>query len=667
MLHDEERFSEAASAYQSVLALDAENWPALNALAGIALQTGQLEEAVQRFGKLIERRPEFAEAHYKRGNALNRLGRWLPALADYDRALALDSCHANAYCNRGTVFERLARWNEALDSYDRALSLNPSDAFAHYNRASVLRELKRPTEAMDSYDRAIALRQDYVEAYVNRGHLLQELSRPDEAAASYSKALELSPVLMGTQKPDRPSRLSPEQKYLLGLRRHVRMQVCDWRDMDADLERIAEGLRARLPVCLPFPALALLDSPLLHRAAAEIWIREECPPNDALGAIPARPRSAKIRVGYFSADFRVHPVALLSAGIFERHDRSKFEVAAFAFGPESNDEMRARLVKAFDRFVDVRQRTDAEVATLARDMGIDVAVNLNGITEHSRSGIFALRAAPIQVNFLGYPGTMGAGYMDYLIGDRTVIPRKYQDHYVEKIIYLPDSFIPFDSSYAIAEKTFMRPELGLPPEGFVFCCFNNGFKITPAIFDSWMRILTRAENSVLWLSPTNPTFATNLRKEAFRRGVEPRRLVFAARLASLPEHLARLRAADLFLDTFPYNAHASALDALWAGLPVLTCEGRSFASRVAASVLRTIDLPQLITGSLSQYEDTATSLAQDPVRLSRIREALAYNRASTALFDTSRYTKNLEATYERIHDRHHSGAAPEHVNEHLAG
>jgi predicted O-linked N-acetylglucosamine transferase (SPINDLY family) len=667
MLHDEERFSEAASAYQSVLALDAENWPALNALAGIALQTGQLEEAVQRFGKLIERRPEFAEAHYKRGNALNRLGRWLPALADYDRALALDSCHANAYCNRGTVFERLARWNEALDSYDRALSLNPSDAFAHYNRASVLRELKRPTEAMDSYDRAIALRQDYVEAYVNRGHLLQELSRPDEAAASYSKALELSPVLMGTQKPDRPSRLSPEQKYLLGLRRHVRMQVCDWRDMDADLERIAEGLRARLPVCLPFPALALLDSPPLHRAAAESWIREECPPNDALGAIPARPRSAKIRVGYFSADFRVHPVALLSAGIFERHDRSKFEVAAFAFGPESNDEMRARLVKAFDRFVDVRQRTDAEVATLARDMGIDVAVNLNGITEHSRSGIFALRAAPIQVNFLGYPGTMGAGYMDYLIGDRTVIPRKYQDHYVEKIIYLPDSFIPFDSSYAIAEKTFMRPELGLPPEGFVFCCFNNGFKITPAIFDSWMRILTRAENSVLWLSPTNPTFATNLRKEAFRRGVEPRRLVFAARLASLPEHLARLRAADLFLDTFPYNAHASALDALWAGLPVLTCEGRSFASRVAASVLRTIDLPQLITGSLSQYEDTATSLAQDPVRLSRIREALAYNRASTALFDTSRYTKNLEATYERIHDRHHSGAAPEHVNEHLAG
>jgi predicted O-linked N-acetylglucosamine transferase (SPINDLY family) len=412
---------------------------------------------------------------------------------------------------------------------------------------------------------------------------------------------------------------------------------------------------------LPFPALALLDSPPLLRAAAESWIREESPRNDALGAIPARPRSAKIRVGYFSADFRVHPVALLSAGIFERHDRSKFEVIAFAFGPESNDEMRARLVKAFDRFVDVRQRTDVEAATLARDMGIDIAVDLNGITEHNRSGIFALRAAPIQVNFLGYPGTMGAGYMDYLIGDRTVIPRKYQDHYVEKIIYLPGSFIPFDSSYAIADKTFVRQELGLPPEGFVFCCFNNAFKITPVLFDTWMRILARAENSVLWLSPTNPASAANLRKEASRRGIEPRRLVFAARLASLPEHLARLRAADLFLDTFPYNAHASALDALWAGLPVLTCEGQSFASRVAASVLRAIDLPQLITGSLSQYEETATSLAEHPLRLARIRETLAHNRSSAALFDTAGYTRNLETAYEQIHDRHHSGDAPEHV------
>jgi predicted O-linked N-acetylglucosamine transferase (SPINDLY family) len=662
----EGRLAEAASVYHSVLVIDAEHWASLSALAAIALQVGKLDEAVQRYGELIERRPDFAEAHYKRGNAFNRLGRWPAALADYDQAIKLDSGYANAYCNRGTVLERLGRWEQALESYDRAISLNPRDSFAHYNRAGVLKELNRLTEAVEGYDRAIALNSDYVEAYVNRGHLLYKLSRLEEAAASFGKAVELRPVRIGAERGDRAQRLSPEQKYVLGLRRHTRMQICDWRDMDSDVARIAAGLSAHLPVCLPFPALALLDSPPLHRVAAESWVREESPPDDALGAIPARPRSSKIRIGYFSADFRIHPVAFLTAGVFERHDRSRFEITAFAFGPDSNDEMRARLTKAFDCLVDVRKQTDVEVAGLARDMGIDIAVDLNGITENARSRIFALRAAPVQVSYLGYPGTMGAGYMDYLIADGEVIPRTHQDHYVEKIIYLPDSFLPFDSSYAIAERKWTRQELGLPTEGFVFCCFNNTFKITPTVFDSWMRILTQAEASVLWLATTNSAAAANLCKEAARHGVAPERLIFAARLASLPEHLARLRAADLFLDTFPYNAHASALDALWAGLPVLTCEGQGFASRVAASALRTINLPDLITDSISHYEETATGLAGDPLRLSRIREALAQNRASTALFDTTRYCRNLEAAYEQIHERRHAGGLPEHVNEDLA-
>jgi protein O-GlcNAc transferase len=256
--------------------------------------------------------------------------------------------------------------------------------------------------------------------------------------------------------------------------------------------------------------------------------------------------------------------------------------------------------------------------------------------------------------------------MDYLIADGTVIPRAHQEHYVEKILYMPDCFLPFDSSYAIAGKSWTREELGLPTERFVFCSFNNAFKITPAIFDSWMRILTRARESVLWLAPTNSTAMANLRDEAARRGIAPERLVFAARLASLPEHLARLRVADLFLDTFPYNAHASTLDALWAGLPVLTCQGQGFASRVAASALRTIDLPNLIADSLSQYEETATALAGDPVRLSQIRETLAHNQASTALFDTARYCRNLEAAYEQIYERRRTGGVPEHVNEYLA-
>ncbi len=665
-LHGEGRLAEAASADLSVLMQDETDWRSLNALASIALQTGQLDEAVRRYSGLLERQPDFAEGHYKRGNALNRLGRWSAALADYDRAVTLDPGYANAFCNRGTVFERLERWEEALVSYDRAIALDSKDAFAYYNRASVLRELKRLDEAVSSYDHAIALDEGYVEAYVNRGHLLQKLGRIEEAAESYGKAIALRPVPTGAMQDGRPAELAPEQKYLLGLRRQTRMQICDWRDMREDVEHIADGLRAHLPVCLPFPALALLDSPALHRVAAESWVREEAPPDLSLGAIPVRPRSARIRIGYFSADLRNHPVALLAAGLFEHHDRSRFEVTAFAFGPEANDAVQDRLMKAFERFVDVRERSDPEVAALARTMGIDIAVDLNGITEHSRSKIFALRAAPIQVNYLGYPGTMGAGYMDYLIADRTVIPRAQQPHYAEKIVYLPDSFIPFDSSCAIADKTFTREELGLPPKGFVFCCFNSIYKITPGVFDSWMRILTRVQGSTLWLSHANATATGNLREEAVRRGVDPNRLIFAARWASSPEHLARLRAADLFLDTLPYNAHATALDALWATLPVLTCEGQGFAGRVAASLLRTVDLPDLITGSLSQYEDMASRLAEDPAGLAQLRRRLAQNRSSTPLFDTQRYTRNLEAAYEQIHERHHSGAAPEHVNEHLA-
>lgn len=658
--------AQALTMYRSVLELDPQNWISASALASLALQNGALEEAIQRYSGLIERRPDFSEGHYKRGNAYNRLERWSDALADYDQAVTLDPKYANALCNRGTVLERLERWGEALASYDCALALNPSDAFAYYNRAGVLRELKRFDEAVASYDRAIGFNSEYAEAYVNRGHLLHKLSRHEQAAASYGKAIELLPYPMHTAPTGRPPTLRTEQKYLLGLRRHVLMQICDWHGIDADLERIAAGLRQQLPVTLPLPAVVMLAEPALQRAAAESWIREESPPDPYLGSMTARPRSPKIRVGYFSADFRIHPVAYLTAGLFELHDRTRFDVTAFAFGPETNDAMHVRISKAFDRFLDVRQHSDAEVASMARDLEIDIAVNLNGITEHSRSRIFALRAAPIQINYLGYPGTMGAPFMDYLIADARVVPRVSQREYLEKIIYLPGSFMPFDSSYPIAARAFTREELGLPEKAFVFCCFNSSFKLTPDIFTVWMRLLARHENSVLWLSHTNPTAAGNLRKEASQRGVDERRLIFANRLDSLPEHLARLRSADLFLDTFPYNAHATAIDALWTGLPVVTYAGQSFASRVAASLLHTLELPQLITCSLAEYEDLASSLVTDQEQLRQLRNSLAQNRSTSSLFDTAQYARNLEAAYETVYDRYLSGAEPDHINEHFA-
>jgi predicted O-linked N-acetylglucosamine transferase (SPINDLY family) len=712
-LQEQGRLDAAAEALRRILNSHPNHWESLNGLAAITLEKGELEEAVTLYGTVIDRKLTYAEPYYKRGNAWNRLGRPETALADYDRAIALDPCHARALCNRGAVLERLGRREEALDSYDRAITLDPLDFLAHYNRGSVLKDLKRFEEALTSYDKAVELKADFAASYINRGNVLGALQRHEDAIASFDRAIALEPAhgeafhgrglaLCALQrfdqaiaeytraieiKPthvdshcglgysfasvkqferavlsfDRALALDAGSKFLLGTCRATKMQMCQWDGLASDEDRIRQGIEAGKPVCNPFALASLLDSPSLQRAAAESWIREEAPPNAALGAIPARPRAAKIRIGYFSSDFCAHPVAFLAAGLFERHDRSKFELTAFAFGPEVNDAMQARLIKAFDRFIDVRGRSDLEVAALARDIGIDIAIDLNGITTHCRSKIFALRAAPIQVNYLGYPGTMGAGYMDYIIGDRTVIPRTDQVHYAEKIIYLPDSFMPFDSGYAIADKTFTRAELGLPGQGFVFCCFNNIAKITPIIFDSWMKTLMQIEASVLWLPLANSTAVANLRKEATRRGIDPERLIFAERWASLPEHLARLRAADLFLDTLPYNAHSTALDALWAGVPVLTCEGLGFAGRVAASLLRTIALPQLITSSISQYQDMATELAADPERLLGIRQQLARNRSTTALFNTERYTRNLEAAYQKIYERYHSGDAPEHI------
>jgi predicted O-linked N-acetylglucosamine transferase (SPINDLY family) len=679
---------------------------------------GRLEDALADYDRAIALNPSYAFALCNRGTVLERLGRWEESLASYDRAIEVDSEDSLTYYNRGSVLKELKRFEEALTSYDRAVELRSDFVEAHVNRGNVLQELRRHEAAIASFDRAIELKpvhadvfhsrgvslyimkrfggaladfdraielkSDGAEVYFNRGNLMLELQRYDAAVSSYLKAIELSPgnaeahhglgeTLVRLKQYERAVAsfdqalaLNPDRKYLIGVRRAAKMQICDWDGLSSDLERISEGVKAGKPVCDPLTMSALIDSPELQRLSAQIYVREECPPDATLGPIPARARSSKIRIGYFSSDFRIHPVALLTAGLFEHHDRSKFEVTAFAFGPESSDAMRVRLERAFDRFIDVRQRSDVEVAAMARDMGIDIAVDLNGITEHSRSKIFALRAAPIQIGYLGFPGTTGAEYMDYLIGDSTVIPREHQAYYTERIIYLRGSFMPFDSAYKVADITFTRVELGLPADGFVFCCFNNTYKITPAVFDSWMKILARADGSVLWLSRADRSATEHLRNEASQRGVDGRRLIFADRMASVPEHLARLRAADLFLDTSPYNAHSTALDALWAGLPVLTRAGRGFASSVAASLLQAVGLRELVTESLPQYEALAASLAADPDRVGRIRRVLADSRVSASLFDTARYTKDLEGAYEILYRSHQSGAEPDHVNGHLA-
>ncbi len=661
---------------------------------------------MRAYGDVIARNSAHAEAYYKRANALSALGRLEAALEDYDRAIALDAGYAHAYCNRGTVLERLERRDEALASHDRAIALNSGDFLARYNRASVLKSLKRFDEALVDYERAIELNAEYFEAYVNRGCVLQELQRHEAAVASLDRAIELNPryarafeargdslLFLGRfdaaiasfdraialapedadahhgrgfaqfclkrleaaiESYDRVIALEPEYRYVAGTRAFSKAQICDWAGDAAEIARIAVALERRRAVCWPFPALALFDSPQLQRLAAEIWVRDTCPPNAALGAIAPRQHGDKIRVGYFSADFRTHPVAALIAELFELHDRSRFEIIAFAFGPESNDEMRLRLQRAFDRFIDVRTRTDAEVAVLARELEIDIAVDLTGFTEHSRPKIFAFRVASIQVSFLGYPGTSGAPYMDYIVADRVLIPAAQREHYSENVVYMPNSYQANDSRRQIAKEGHTRSDWQLPGEGFVFCCFNNNFKIRPATFAIWLRILARVENSVLWLLEDNPLAAQNLRQEAANGGVDPGRLVFARR-TSPAQHLARQRAADLFLDTLPYNAHTTASDALWAGLPVLTLAGQSFAARVASSLLHAVGLPELVTSTPAEYEALAVRLAGDPELLRQMREKLARNHEAPPLFDTARFAKHLEAGFAEMHERHLAG------------
>jgi predicted O-linked N-acetylglucosamine transferase (SPINDLY family) len=673
----EGQLAAAEAAYRSILALDPDHWESLYSIAAIALRSGELERAIQLYDAVITRKHDHAEAYYKRANACNGLGRWEAALADYDQAIALNAGYAKAYCNRGAVLERLGRWDESLASYDRAVALDAGDCLAYFNRGSVLKQLQRFDEALLTYEQAIALKSDYAEAYINRANVLQELQRHEAAVASYSRAIELNPNFAeafqgrGTSlfylaqfenaiaSFEQAISLNPDYKFILGMCRFTKMKICDWDDLGPDLERLADGLRAYKAVCGPFQMLTLVDSAPLHRLAAQIWVREQCPPDEVLGAIPPRSRSDKIQVGYFSADFRAHPLSQLLANMFEIHDRSRFEITAFAFGPKAEDAMRTRLERAFDRFIDVRNQSDIEVALLARRLGIDIAVDLGGFTEHSRTKIFALRAAPIQLSYQGYPGTMSAPYMDYLLADTTTIPPAEQQNYSEKIVYLP-CYQVNDPQRRIAERTYTRENLGLPPVGFVFCCLNANYKITPATFEVWMRILKRVEGSSLFLYSDNQHAQRNLLKEAQRCGVDPHRIVFGERL-SPADYLARFRTMDLFLDTLPYNAHTTASDALWAGLPVLTCTGQAFAGRVAASLLKAVDLPEMITSTPAQYEDLAVHLATNPVLLAQIRQKLTHNRFGALLFDSARFTRNLESAYAQIYERYHANLAPEHV------
>lgn len=568
----------------------------------------------------------------------------MAALELYSQILEVQPRHFGALHFSGVVAAQRNRNRLAVELMGKSIEINARIPIALNNYGNALAAVGEFDAAIVIYGKAIELDRSYSDAYYNRGLALAALKRYPDAINDYESALSLQ----------------PEFEYLKGLRQYLKMLISDWADFEVNLRDIAAGIERGEAVSAPFPVLALTDSPILHMKAASIWAKGY--PTVKETFVSARlNRHDRIRVGYFSADFRYHPVSVLMAGVFEAHDRKSFELIAFSYGPATEDETRKRIVNAFEHFVDVRENSDSEIAQLAKDMEVDIAVDLGGFTHEARTGIFANRAASIQISYLGYPGTLCLGYMDYLIGDSVLIPNELQQYYLEKIIYLPKSYQANDSVRPIATTEFGRAAFGLPEDAFVFCCFNSGYKITPGLFDLWMRILSRTEGSVLWLSETSIWATRNLRKEALSRNVDPNRLIFAKRLPSASEHLARHRLADLFLDTFPYNAHTTASDALWAGLPVLTRVGESFASRVGASLLATVGLSELVVNSIEQYEDLAVSLAADRTRLLESRDKLARNRLTSPLFDTPLFTKHLESAYTTVYERYHMGISPDHV------
>ena len=643
-LQELNRREDALNSYDRALKINPAYAPAFYNRGNLLRDLKRNEEALQSYDHALRVRPAYPEACNNRGNALRDLRRYEEALASYDRALQLNPQFAEAFNNRGIALQRLRRHEEALDSYDRALQVRPNYAEAHNNRGSVLRDLKRHAEALRSYESALAANPEYAEAYGNRGVALRDLGRYEEALADFDRALKLN----------------PRCEFLYGDWLNAKLLVCDWRGLNDDIASLADKVLRGDKVSEPFTVLACSGALPVQKKAAETCVRATYPPSHALPLLARRPRPEKIRIGYFSADFRDHPVAILTAGLFEEHDRARFEAHAFSFGPDSKDPIRSRLEQAFDSFIDVRNRTDKEVAALARQLEIDIAVDLGGFTQDCRTGIFAMRAAPVQVNFLGFPATMGAEYIDYMLADRTIVPEECRQYYSEKIAYLP-SYQPNDSKRQVSDRLFTREEFGLPESGFVFCSFNKNYKILPATFECWMRILKRVDRSVLWLSDANDAAKDKLRKEAAWMGIAAERLVFARRVPSAEDHLARHRLADLFVDTLPYNAHTTASDALWAGLPVLTLVGEAFAGRVAASLLNSIGLPELVAASREEYEAMAVELATNAEKLRQIRRKLEKNRLTTPLFDTKRYARTLEMAYTKMIERYLADLPPDHI------
>ena len=603
-------------------------------------EAGEIAQALACFDAAIAARPGYVEAYCSRGTALFRLGRFPEALADHAETVRLRPQIGALHYNQAGALEKLGRDEEALAAFHRAATLSPGDALFQYALGYRLARHRRLSAAQEALARAIRLKPDFVEALVDFAALLLEAGHPERALGFFERA----------------HAIAPDYPYLESTRLGTRMQLCDWRGLAAGWEAMLAAILEDRAASLPFMLLAMPSRPEHQYKASCRYIRDYFPPAAAPLCQGQAQDKGKLRIAYLSASLRDHAVTFLISDIFALQDRSRFEIIGLGYRPHDGSAARTQVERGFDRFLDVSDKDDHEIARLIRSLDIDIAVDLDGHSQGSRTGVLAHRPAPLQVSFLGYPGTLGADYVDYAIADKVVIPPEHEKYYAEKIVRLPDCYQP-NSHRTKAERVFNRGDCGLPPGALVFCCFNNPYKITPDIFSCWMRLLAAVEGSVLWLLDLNVTARANLVREAHAHGIDASRLVFAPHMAHA-EHLARIGLADLFVDTIYYNSHTTGSDALWAGVPVLTLIGRTFASRVCASLLRTLGLDELIVHRLPDYEAKALMLARDPGALAALKAKLKDAREKSPLFDTARFARHLDRAFETMWRRHAQGQPP---------
>jgi predicted O-linked N-acetylglucosamine transferase (SPINDLY family) len=673
------RFTEAERYVRRAIQRDASSDAAFYNYGLILKALRRPDEALQSFDRALKINPSVAETWNNRGAVLNDLNRYRDALVDFEKASALNPHYAEAYFNKGKSLSLLKRLDQAAGAFEKALTLKPGLVEAWVGLGNVLFELTKYDAALAAHDHALALNGNIAEGRVGRGNIFLRRKRYQDALTEFDLAIALNSDLAhawygrasaldrlkrhddAAEAYERVLAIDRQHPFAKGALLHQRMLCCAWEGLDELIAEIERDVLAERLAAEPFGWQAAATTPQSLRRCAELFNAERYP-GKASGPVlrPARD-SRRIRIGYVCGELRDQATSHLFVGALEHHDKSSFEIYAFDNGFNDGSEIRRRIEAAVPTISSISQLDDPSAAAAIRDREIDILINLNGYFGEERTGVFAERAAPIQVNYLGFPGTLGAPYMNYIIADSCVIPPGEEEFYTEKVVYLPECYQANDDNKQIAGRTFSREECGLPAEGFVFCCFNNNYKITPAVFNCWMGVLRRVDKGVLWLLEDNVSAVANLRKEAAARGVNPERLVFAKRIP-LADHLARHRLAGLFLDTLPYNAHTTASDALWTGLPVLTRIGNTFPGRVAASLLQAVGLPELITTSQQDYQDLAVRFATEPQRLIAIKRKLEVNRPGSPLFNTALFTRRLESAYKAMDERRRATLPPDYIH-----